>query len=98
MSYKTSLFIFTRDLRLEDNTGLIEALKSSEKVIPVFIFNPEQISEENSYKSDNDILLYVLNSDLKNDEIERKIEPISLLKCSKQKVIANQIALSDIMK
>ena len=41
--FRKALFLFRRDLRLEDNTGLIFALKSSEVVIPAFIFTPEQI-------------------------------------------------------
>lgn len=36
---KTSIFWFRRDLRLDDNIGLSEALKSDEKVIPIFIFD-----------------------------------------------------------
>lgn len=36
---KTSIFWFRRDLRLDDNKGLSEALKSDEKVIPIFIFD-----------------------------------------------------------
>ena len=51
--YRASIFIFTRDLRLHDNTSLIEALKKSELVIPIFILNPQQLSESNKYKSDN---------------------------------------------
>jgi deoxyribodipyrimidine photo-lyase len=47
-----SLFIFRRDLRLEDNTGLIYALKHSKHVIPAFIFTPEQI-DHNPYRSDH---------------------------------------------
>lgn len=39
--YKKSLFIFRRDLRLEDNTGLVYALKNSDKVIPCFIIDTE---------------------------------------------------------
>ncbi|CAD6368756.1 Deoxyribodipyrimidine photolyase [metagenome] len=39
--YKKTLFIFRRDLRLEDNTGLIYALKNSEEVIPCFIIDVE---------------------------------------------------------
>lgn len=35
-----SIFIFRRDLRLEDNHGLIAALNESDKVLPVFIFDP----------------------------------------------------------
>jgi deoxyribodipyrimidine photo-lyase len=50
--FQTSLFIFRRDLRLEDNTGLIFALQSSETVIPAFIFTPEQL-EKNPYRSDH---------------------------------------------
>ena len=46
-----ALFIFRRDLRLEDNTGLIYALKNADQVIPCFIFTPEQI-DYNPYKGD----------------------------------------------
>lgn len=41
--YKLSLFIFRRDLRLEDNSGLIAALKKSERVILCFIFDERQV-------------------------------------------------------
>ncbi len=51
-TYKTSLFLFRRDLRLEDNTGLIYALESSETVIPAFVFTEEQI-EKNPYRSNS---------------------------------------------
>jgi deoxyribodipyrimidine photo-lyase len=36
-----NIFWFRRDLRLEDNAGLYEALKSGKPVIPVFIFDRE---------------------------------------------------------
>jgi deoxyribodipyrimidine photo-lyase len=48
--YSTSLFIFRRDLRITDNTGLQEALRLSKQVIPSFIFDPRQI-EPHSYQS-----------------------------------------------
>lgn len=51
--YNISIYLFTRDLRLDDNTTLIEALKTSNQVIPIFILNPDQLSKTNSYKSDN---------------------------------------------
>ncbi len=41
--YAKSLFIFRRDLRLVDNTGLNQALSQSQQVIPGFIFDPQQI-------------------------------------------------------
>ena len=47
------IFIFTRDLRLEDNIPLIQALKDNDYVLPIFVFNPEQITDDNSYKSNN---------------------------------------------
>lgn len=51
--YKKSIFVFTRDLRLFDNTVLINALKSSEHVLPIFVLNPSQLGKDNEYKSDN---------------------------------------------
>ncbi len=53
--YKKALFIFRRDLRLHDNTGLNAALERSEKILPIFIFNPNQINESNPYRSMNGI-------------------------------------------
>ena len=51
----TAIFIFTRDLRLEDNIPLIHALKNNDYVLPIFVFNPTQITDENSYKSNNSV-------------------------------------------
>lgn len=49
-----NIFIFTRDLRLEDNTGLISALENSGgDVLPIFVLTPEQISDDNKYRSNN---------------------------------------------
>jgi deoxyribodipyrimidine photo-lyase len=42
---KVSVFWFRRDLRLEDNHGLSEALKSEYPVLPIFIFDKEIIDE-----------------------------------------------------
>ena len=52
----TSIFIFRRDLRLEDNNGLKYALQNYDKVVPIFIYNPKQIDEnKNQYISKNAI-------------------------------------------
>ena len=40
-----SVFWFRRDLRLEDNTGLCEAVKAGLPVIPIFIFDPDILDE-----------------------------------------------------
>ena len=42
---KVNIFWFRRDLRLTDNHGLHEALKSSNPVIPVFIFDKNILDE-----------------------------------------------------
>jgi deoxyribodipyrimidine photo-lyase len=70
MRYKLSLFIFHRSLRLNDNIGLINCLNESELVIPCFIFTPEQIGEENRFRSMNAIYFMIsaledLNESLK---------------------------------
>lgn len=41
--FKKTIFIFRRDLRLHDNSGLIKALEESEAVLPCFIFDDVQI-------------------------------------------------------
>ncbi len=50
MEHQKALFIFRRDLRLDDNTGLFFALSKAKSVIPAFIFTPEQIGR-NPYRS-----------------------------------------------
>ncbi|MCB0477820.1 MAG: deoxyribodipyrimidine photo-lyase [Crocinitomicaceae bacterium] len=42
---KATFFWFRRDLRLEDNVGLYNALETSQNVIPVFIFDSNILSE-----------------------------------------------------
>lgn len=66
-----SLFIFRRDLRINDNTGLIKALTESKYVIPLFILTPTQVSDSNKYKSSNAIQfmmesLYDLSQQIKD--------------------------------
>ncbi len=45
MKAPLSLFWFRRDLRLEDNAGLFEALRSGPPVLPVFIFDRNILDE-----------------------------------------------------
>ncbi|MCG3109020.1 hypothetical protein L3N51_01310 [Metallosphaera sp. J1] len=44
------VFVFRRDLRLDDNTCLLRALQECDEVIPVFVLDPRQIGD-NPYKS-----------------------------------------------
>jgi len=41
MKKKVNIFWFRRDLRLDDNVGFYEALKSDHPVLPIFIFDTE---------------------------------------------------------
>jgi deoxyribodipyrimidine photolyase len=49
--YKLGLFIFRRDLRIIDNTGLNLAGQECEMVAPVFILDDRQISPSNQWRS-----------------------------------------------
>ena len=55
-NYNKSIFIFRRDYRCNDNTGLLKALKNSSEVYPIFIYNPIQIdNDKNTFKSNNSV-------------------------------------------
>jgi len=85
--FRRSLFLFRRDLRLEDNTGLIFALKSSEVVIPAFIFTLEQI-ERNPFRSDH-CLKFMIESlkDLEN-QLKEKGGKLFLFKGKPEEVVS----------
>jgi deoxyribodipyrimidine photo-lyase len=48
-----SIFIFRRDLSLEDNIAFIDCYKNSNQILPIFIFTPEQVTSKNKYFSSN---------------------------------------------
>ena len=43
--YNRSLYIFRQDLRTHDNTALIEAIRNSKEVFPIFIHDIRAIDE-----------------------------------------------------
>lgn len=67
-----NLFIHHRDLRIIDNTTLIEQLENENSVIPIFIFTPEQINpNKNKYFSNASVQfmiesLHELSKDIKD--------------------------------
>lgn len=69
--YNKSVFIFRRDYRLHDNTGLIEALKKSITVIPIFILTPEQLVH-NEYKSDNAVQFMIESLEDLDNQLKEK--------------------------
>jgi deoxyribodipyrimidine photo-lyase len=56
MSLKYQLFIFRRDLRIQDNSALEALHQYPEPIIPIFIFNPNQVlPSKNPYFSNNSV-------------------------------------------
>lgn len=53
--YKKSLYVFRRDLRIQDNTALLQASSQSKSVVVCFIADERQISSLNPYRSLNAI-------------------------------------------
>ncbi len=50
-TFSKSLFIFRRDLRLDDNSALNLALQYSKEVYPVFFLDPRQLSNNEYYSA-----------------------------------------------
>ncbi|WP_144281656.1 cryptochrome/photolyase family protein [Chryseobacterium echinoideorum] len=66
---KINIFWFRRDLRLNDNTGLNEALKTDRKVVPVFIFDTE-ILDKLENKEDKRLDYIHQSLDLINNQLK----------------------------
>jgi deoxyribodipyrimidine photo-lyase len=60
--YHKSLFIFRHDLRLSDNTALLEAQRRSRLVVPCFIFDPKQSDADQNPYSNRNALQFMLES------------------------------------
>ena len=71
MSDKVSVFWFRRDLRLHDNVALYSALQSSNRVLPVFIFDENILSQLEK----NDARVSFIFLQLKN--IQNKLQEIN---------------------
>jgi len=95
IQYKKSLFVFRRDLRLEDNTALIAALANSEAVMPAFIFDPRQIGDQ-PYKSDS-IVRFMLESliDLE-DQLKTKGAKVYFFEGIAHEIIEKLLKLEEI--
>lgn len=68
--YETGLFIFHRDFRIQDNTGLNVALSECNNVYCCFVFTPEQVGPSNEYKSNNSVQFMIESL----DDLRREIE------------------------
>lgn len=64
-----TIFWFRRDLRLEDNTGLFEALSNNKEVLPIFIFDKSILND--LHKDDARVtFIYKLLCEI-NDELKK---------------------------
>ena len=72
-----AIFIFRRDLRLEDNLALIQAAAKASAILPVFIFDPRQLAPH-PYRSEPAIP-FLLNSLSELDKEIRKYSQNGLL-------------------
>jgi deoxyribodipyrimidine photo-lyase len=61
--FEKGLFIFRRDLRIQDNIGLNLAAEQCNNVFPIFIFTPEQVTDKNKFKSDNAVQFMIESLD-----------------------------------
>jgi len=59
MSNTVNIFWFRRDLRLNDNVGFYNALKSKHSVVPIFIFDPDIL---NKFPKDDPRVTFIYQS------------------------------------
>ena len=83
--YKKSLFIFRRDLRIQDNIGLIESLQNSKEVIPCFIYDENIIKK----LKDSEFRWSFLNESLVelDNELKKKGTSLQILEGKPEKII-----------
>jgi len=90
---KIAVFIFRRDLRIFDNTSLIAAAADGFKILPVFIFPPEQIDEkENEYFSHPCVQFMCLSLSQVHKELVKIGSKLNFIK------LANADALTQLKK
>jgi len=66
--YEKGLFIFHRDLRIQDNIGLLTASSQCKELYTCFIFTPDQAGKSNSFRSTNAIQFMIESlEDLQNE-------------------------------
>ncbi len=85
-----SLFIFRRDLRLQDNTALIAALQNSKTVIPCFIFDPRQY-KNNPYKGTASLQFLVESLQDLEKQLAKKSAKLFIFSGAAEKIVGDLI-------
>lgn len=80
---QVSVFWFRRDLRLDDNTGLYQALRSGYPVLPVFIFDTE-ILDRLEEKADRRVTFIIAALDELNRKLAVTGSGLKIFNCSPQ--------------
>ena len=75
-----SLHLFRRDLRVQDNVALRRACEESTEVYTAFVFTPEQVGQENRYRSINAIMFMLGALRGLSAEIQARGGSLALLK------------------
>lgn len=88
---KINLFWFRRDLRLFDNHGLFQALKSGKSVLPIFIFDPHILE---NLQDSKDARVSFIHSQLEIIQAELKGKGSSLLVLHKRPLDAFQYLIN----
>jgi deoxyribodipyrimidine photo-lyase len=94
-SLKKSLFLFRRDLRLEDNTGLISVLRRPGYVIPCFILDERLIKSSPVKQKNSNAIQFMIESlrDL-DQQLKRKNARLRLF-CGKSHDIVREILVKE---
>lgn len=69
--YNLGLYIFRRDLRIQNNMAFLHALKECKQILPIFIFTPEQVTN-NLFKSNKSVQFMIESLDDLNENIREK--------------------------
>jgi deoxyribodipyrimidine photo-lyase len=94
--YENGLFIFRRDLRIQDNVGLNYALSQCKNVYTIFIFTPEQVTSKNKFKSDNSIQFMIESLDELSENIKQYGGVLELFYGENNKIITKYIKSKNI--
>ncbi len=95
-NYKSSLFIFRRDLRVDDNTALNMALESSDEVIPCFIFDPRLADESRKYFNYNTFHFLLESLEDLQEQLRQRNGRLFLFSGLPEDIIRNIIANTEI--
>jgi deoxyribodipyrimidine photo-lyase len=93
-----NVFIFRRDLRTQDNLALNSLLHKGGNILPIFIFNPQQIDAKNNPYFSNNAVQFMIES---LESLEQNIhinyfeeDDINVLEHIKRKYTINTIAFN----